>query len=751
MNDSTTLDSRPELWAGVECSTVRVRDGYFHQLECNGHAERVEDFALIYGLGIRTVRYPVLWERTAPDSADKLDWSWADARLNGLKELNIDPIVGLLHHGSGPRYTSLVDAAFPEKFASYAGAIAKRFPWVRSYTPINEPLTTARFSGLYGHWYPHGKDDRTFARTLFLQCKATALSMRAVREINPAAQLVQTEDLGKCHSTPRLSYQAQFENERRWLSFDLLSGRVDRGHPMWDYLLWAGVSESELMWMLDNPCPPDIIGLNYYITSERFLDEKLDRYPLGTRGGNGKHQYADVEAVRVLAEGVAGPLTLLEEAWRRYGLPLAVTEAHLGCTREEQLRWLKEVWDAACEIKRKGADLRAVTIWSLFGAYDWNNLLTCAEGHYEPGAFDLRGPRPRPTAVARMARGLATEGVYEHPLLESPGWWRRLDRLQYLPHHERPYSSKRQVVDKSSGNTRPLVITGAKGTLGYAFARICHQRGIPFRLLTRKEMDIASRQSVESALSALDPWAVINAAGYVRVDEAEQEALSCYRENTDGPATLAGVCAHHGAALLTFSTDLVFDGSNMEPYVESDPIAPLNVYGRSKAEAEARVLDLIPSALVVRTSAFFGPWDEYNFVTAALFALAAGRRFAAADDATISPTYVPDLAHACLDLLIDGESGIWHLSNVGGVTWVELARLAANLHGLNASLIDPRPTRSFNLAAPRPTYSVLGSERGQILPRLEDALYRYARERWNPYVMFKSAIQRAASVETTVA
>ncbi len=751
MINSRASNLPPELWAGVECSTVRVRDNYFHQLESNGHAERIEDFALISGLGIRTIRYPVLWERTAPESPDKLDWSWADARLARLRELGINPIIGLLHHGSGPRYTSLIDPELPEKLASYASAVAERFPWVQSFTPINEPLTTARFSGLYGHWYPHGKDNRTFVRALFLQCKAVALSMQAIRKINPGARLVQTEDIGKCYSTPRLSYQSQFENERRWLSFDLLSGRVGRDHPMWSYLLWAGLGQGELEWMLEHPCTPDILGINHYITSERFLDERLDRYPANTHGGNGRHRYADIEAVRVLAEGPAGPLKLFEEVWRRYGLPLAVTEAHLGCTREEQLRWLKEVWDAASEIKRRGADMRAVTVWSLFGAYDWNRLLTSADGHYEPGAFDLRGPRPRPTAIARMATDLATGGKHDHPLLDSPGWWRRLDRLHYLQQHERPYTTHNKGGDVAGENTRPLVITGATGTLGYAFARVCHKRGIAYRLLTRKEMDIASRESVESALSELKPWAVINAAGFVRVDAAEQEARACYRENSDGPATLAAACARRGTALLTFSSDLVFDGSKAVPYVESDPLAPLNIYGKSKAEAEMRVLDALPSALVVRTSALFGPWDEYNFVTIATSSLAAGQRFAAADDATVSPTYVPDLAHASLDLLIDGESGIWHLSNVGGVTWAELARLAAELHGLNADLIDPKPTRSFGLAAARPLYSVLGSERGQMLPTLEDALYRYSRERWNPYVRFKNALYRAASVKMTVA
>ena len=125
-----------------------------------------------------------------------------------------------------------------------------------------------------------------------------------------------------------------------------------------------------------------------------------------------------------------------------------------------------------------------------------------------------------------------------------------------------------------------------------------------------------------------------------------------------GPAALADACARRGVPLLTFSSDLVFGGDRDVPFVESDPLRPLNVYGRSKAEAEARVLEALPSALVVRTSAFFGPWDEHNFVTIALRELAAGRPFVAAEDAVISPTYVPDLVNASLDLLIDGERGL---------------------------------------------------------------------------------------------
>jgi dTDP-4-dehydrorhamnose reductase len=729
----------------VECTVNRVGDEFYDQLERNGHAERIADLDLFASLGVRALRYPVLWERTAPEGLEHADWSWPDARLTRLRELNVRPIVGLLHHGSGPRHTSLVAPDFPTQLAAYARAVARRYPWVDAYTPVNEPLTTARFSGLYGHWYPHGRDAATFVRALVNQCRATALAMRAIREINPHAQLIQTEDLGKTFSTRALRYQADFENVRRWISLDLLCGRVTREHPMWAYLTRiAGIGARELEWFIAHPCPPDVIGINHYLTSERFLDERVERYPDRAVGGNGRHRYVDVEAVRVCAEGTAGARVLLREAWERYGIPLAVTEAHLGCTREEQMRWFKEVWDAAQGLRADGVDLRAVTAWSLLGSFDWCSLLTRCNGRYEPGVFDVRsGGVPRPTALARMLRELAAKGEHQHPALDSPGWWRRLERLQYPPVRRQPTATKaltnKQGLDMRRGNARPLIINGATGTLGRAFARLCELRGLSYRLLTRAEMDIADPRSVEHALAEFEPWAVVNTAGYVRVDDAEREAENCFRENTDGAATLAAACRQRGVALLTFSSDLVFDGAKGSPYVESDAASPLNVYGRSKAEAERRVLEELPSALVVRTSAFFGPWDEHNFITSALRTLAEGRKLVAADDAFVSPTYVPDLVGASLDLLIDGDQGIWHLSNEGAITWAELARLAARRAGLDTGLVEARPTALMQHVAPRPLYSVLASERGQLLPTLEDALERYLNERETRFAAMSAA------------
>ncbi|HKG81238.1 MAG TPA: hypothetical protein VKA78_17505, partial [Pyrinomonadaceae bacterium] len=343
MSATTFRPPLPEVWAGVECTVNRVGDAYSDQLERSGHALRIKDLERLADLGVRRLRYPILWERTAPEDLDKSDWSWSDERMSQLQRLGLTPIVGLVHHGSGPRSTNLLDPEFPEKLAQYAAAVAQRYPWVTEYTPVNEPLTTARFSCLYGHWYPHQRDTLLFAKAFLAQCRGTILSMRSIRAVNPAARLIQTEDLGKTFSTPTLAYQAEFENERRWLTFDVLSRRLEPHTPMWDYFRWLGIETSELQWFLDNEITPDVLGVNHYITSERFLDERTLRYPADFKGGNGRHFYADVEAVRVCAEGVAGPKEILREAWERYRLPLAVTEVHLGCTREEQLRWVKEV------------------------------------------------------------------------------------------------------------------------------------------------------------------------------------------------------------------------------------------------------------------------------------------------------------------------------------------------------------------------------------------------------------------------
>ncbi|HWA35709.1 MAG TPA: family 1 glycosylhydrolase [Cyclobacteriaceae bacterium] len=694
----------PEIWGGIECTINRVGDNFMDQLARSGHYTRDSDIDKFASLGITSLRYPVLWERHQPTEDAVIDWSWTEKRLAQIRDNGITVIAGLLHHGSGPSFTNLADADFPTKLAGYAALVAEKFPWIEYYTPVNEPLTTARFSGLYGVWYPHERSAPSFAKMLLSEVKGVVLSMEAIRRFNPNAKLVQTEDLAKVHSTRLLQYQADFENERRWLTYDLLCGKVNSNHKLWHYLLSVGIKESELQFFVDHASPPEIIGVNYYVTSERYLDENVASYPNECAGGNAIHTYVDTEAVR--AGKAAGIGSLLGELWARYQIPIAITEAHLNCTREEQLRWIDEIWHVACEWKANGIDIRAVTAWALLGSFDWDSLLTQARGSYESGVFDITNHRIRPTAIARQLQSLASDGTYDHPLLSNKGWWH----------------GPQNIINKAAS---PLLVIGKHGTLAYAFSALCSQRGINHVALSRNELDITDQHAVRAALDFYKPWAIVNTAGFVRVDDAETEKDACHSLNSSGPALLAAACKFYGIRFMTFSSDLVFNGEKKLPYTEGDMVTPINEYGRSKARAEQKIMLLYPSSLIIRSSAFFGPWDRDNFVYKVLHALRRRESVTVVDDVMISPTYVPHLVHKALDLLIDGEEGIWHVCNDGILSWADFAGLSAEHAGQKNPMIDRRPLASMNWKAKRPLYSALKSSKGISLPSVERALETY--------------------------
>lgn len=704
---------KPELWGGIECTINRIENKYRDQLEYAGHYTRGGDINKIAALGITALRYPVLWEQHYSAGAAREKWNWITSQLETIRQHNITPIAGLLHHGSGPRFTSLHDIKFAEHLAGYASAVASQFPWIEYYTPVNEPLTTARFSGLYGFWYPHHTDAASFANMLLNQLKGVVLSMKAIRKINPAAKLVQTEDLAKTHSTPLLKYQADFENKRHWLTFDILCGRLNPAHYFWKYFISLGIKKEALYFFLDNPCPPGVMGFNYYVTSERYLDENIHSYPGCSHGGNGKHSYADLAAVRFTQ--TAGLKNLLTEAWERYRLPVAVTEVHLNCTREEQLRWFKEAWDVCCNLKTNGMDVKAVTAWSLLGAFDWNSLLTKEEKKYEPGVFDVRNNTLRPTALAKLITSLSSNGTFDHPLINEKGWWHAT-------------AADTNVAGKKS-IAQSLLIIGKKGTLANALQQICRQRNIPFVAIGRSELDIRNHQQIEEAIDLYQPWAIINAAGYVRVDEAESDVEECFSINTTGPHLLAQCCNKKGIKLMTFSSDLVFDGNKISPYLEEDHIQPLNIYGKSKAMAEALILHSNPSSLIIRTSAFFGPWDVYNFPMQIINSLKENKPCKVAGDIIISPTYVPDLVNTALDLLIDDEEGIWHLTNEGNISWSDFACEVADRAGVSKKQLVSCCNDDMEWKARRPLYSALQSGKGVALPKFENALERFFEEK----------------------
>ncbi|SFR85437.1 family 1 glycosylhydrolase [Sphingomonas jatrophae] len=706
-----------QLWGGPECTVNRSGDAYLDQTRLSGHQDRLGDLDLFAGLGITAIRYPVLWERVSPDNGPP-QWHWYDERLGRLRQLGMRPIAGLVHHGSGPRHTDLLDDGFAPGLGRHAAMVAERYPWIEDWTPVNEPLTTARFSCLYGHWYPHARDEASFWLALVNQVDGTRAAMQAIRRVNSSARLIQTDDLGRTYATTRMAEQAGFDNLRRWAGWDLLFGRITPHHPLWERIARAGLGD-RLRAIADDPCPPDVVGVNHYLTSDRFLDHRLQRYPQHTHGGNERMAYADTEAVRVLDPPPPGLAGALGEAWQRYGVPLAITEVHNGCTREEQLRWAAEAWDTALAFRASGGQIEAVTAWALLGSQGWNTLLT-APGIYETGVFDISGGAPRPTALASLWRALPTGGP-RHPVASETGWWHRPERLLHRT-LTRPSGVAPAVQTQDE---RVLLICGATGTLGQAFARACAARGIRHVVTARDTIDLERPDTIAGTLDRLRPWGVVNATGWVRVDDAEAEEAACMRVNATGAVALAQACADRGIACLGFSSDLVFDGAQARPYVESDAPRPLSAYGRSKAALEAGCAGL-PGVLVARTAAFFSADDPHNFAWSLADTLSRGQRFVAAADHVVTPTFVPALVDTGLDLLIDGAEGIWHIAGSDAVSWAEFALRVARACDLNPALVIPVAGEALGWRAPRPRYAALGSERGATAARLDDQIHGFA-------------------------
>jgi len=306
-----------------------------------------------------------------------------------------------------------------------------------------------------------------------------------------------------------------------------------------------------------------------------------------------------------------GWLPRLGEVHARYGLPIALTEVHNGCTREEQLRWVEDAVDAARTVAAAGADVRAVTAWSVVGAVDWRSLLTRSEGAYESGLFDVAGGTPRPTALADQWRRIAAGGSAAGPV-SGAGWWQR-----------------RRLGGAITGRhaaPRALLVLGDTAT-ARAILAAAAERGLD----TVVEAGRLPLPDLLAVVSKGPFWAVV-------------EGLRPHRSVRVAVAEVAQACR---LPLLTFSDHRVFDGAAGRPYAERDPLRPICRSGHRLAELERDILARNNQALVIRSGHLFGPWPDVPL------------RLPAAEEVT--PTYLPDFADRALDLLLDGATGTWHV------------------------------------------------------------------------------------------
>jgi dTDP-4-dehydrorhamnose reductase len=422
--------ARPAVWAGPECAFLTVGGWTCDELALTGHDRRADDVERLADLGVTAVRYPVLWGRGAA-GGDGTDWAWAEDRLGRLADRGVEAVVGLVHHGFGPAGADPLDPGWPAALGAYAGDVARRFPGVRAFVPVNEPLTTARFGGLYGWWPPYERNPDVFAALLVAQCRGVAAAARAIRAVRHDATILVNEDVGHTFASPGLRHVADRHNERRWLSFDLLTGRVDRSHRAWSSLARTPALRRALDELRLEPAAPDILGVDHYVTSDRYLDERLDRFPAFTHAVEADLRYADVEVARVAGYALHGFGRAISDTWARYHLPLALTEVQLAGEPRDQACWWLEAWSSATESAAAGIPVRAVTAWSAFGAYDWASVLRHPCGAYEAGCYDVSGDEPpRASILADVVRASAVGRRRRRP---GVGWWRREDRVVYAP------------------------------------------------------------------------------------------------------------------------------------------------------------------------------------------------------------------------------------------------------------------------------------------------------------------------------
>lgn len=693
-----------EIWGGIECTINRVNNGYMDQLEISGFYDNPAYLKSIADVGIKTIRFPVLWEKHQPSLDTKINWTWTEGQLNYLKQNDITPIVGLLHHGSGPLFTNLLDPEFPTLFANYAHSVATQFPWVNYYTPVNEPLTTARFSGLYGLWYPHKKNDRSFLQMLLNQLKATVLAMRVIRTINPAAKLVQTEDLGHTYSTPELQYQANFENSRRDLTYDILTGKLKENHPLWNYFIQNDIDKNDLLWFLENRCDPDILGVNYYVTSERYLDHNVSKYHYSTYGSNGIHEYADLETVRKQMSEAYGPEFLLSDLWIRYKIPIAITEVHLHCSREEQMRWLQYVYDIAAKLKNEEVKIIAITVWAMMGSYGWNKLLTSPMGEYETGAFDLSAGFMRPTAIAFMIKQLIQKQQFYHPLLLTPGWWKRKSR--YL-HPSINIKLEEPIF------IRPILIIGSS-VMANLYMEYCKSRGIITKTLPTEKFLLLTPETLQQQLNLINPWAIIMAATPPE-KEIENKLFNQYSTLI---FQVAYVCSSNNIKLLCFADAAIFDKNKKDIYTEEDAPA---MAGTNYENWPEKCLRINSNTLLIRTGELFGSGDTRNNLDNALQKLFFGEEIYINNKQPITPTYLPHLVNVSLDLLIDDVCGVCHLVNriTTTISAEDFFENVAEYLPFNKDLIVYSATENYHFLPP------IKSNKFAVMPTLSQAIEAY--------------------------
>ena len=359
---------------GVENSSPTIHNGRLRidEMEkCSHYEQWHRDFDCVQELGLHFLRYGVPLHRVfvAPE---KFDWEFSDLVFGDLKRRRILPIADLCHFGVPDWLSNFQNPEFPEHFARYADAFARRFPWIQLYTPVNEMFICAVFSAVFGWWNEQLQSDRAFVTALKHIVKANVLAMHAILKVRPDAIFIQSESSEYFHAeNPRAIKPAEIMNAKRFLSLDLNYGRrVDS--EMYEFLMDNGMTREEYHFFLRHNLKHHcIMGNDYYATNEHRVTSDGAIYPSGE---------------------VFGYDEITRQYYERYLLPVMHTETNVaqGPTGDEGVYWLWKEWANVLRLRNTGVPIVGFTWYSITDQMDWDIALREDNGRVHPvGLFDL--------------------------------------------------------------------------------------------------------------------------------------------------------------------------------------------------------------------------------------------------------------------------------------------------------------------------------------------------------------------------
>jgi beta-glucosidase/6-phospho-beta-glucosidase/beta-galactosidase len=358
---------------GIENSypTILMPDGTTKRIDemekCCHYKNWELDFQLVKELGISYLRYGTPYYKThvAPG---KYDWEFTDVTFNKMRDLGIIPIVDLCHFGVPDWLGNFQNPDFPQYFAEYAAAFARRFPHLQFYTPINEIFITAMFSAQYGWWNERLTTDLAFVTALKHLCKANILAMHEIMKVRPDAIFIQSESSEYFHPMrPEVQKMANFLNQKRFLALDLTYGYPIKV-SMYEYLLENGMTKQEYHWFEQNQVTARcIMGNDYYCTNEHLV------MPNGTTKAAGE---------------IFGYYVITNQYYSRYRLPIMHTETNK--VMPDSVDWFYKEWANVHRLIQDGIPVVGFTWYSLTHQIDWDSALRHDNGTInELGLYDL--------------------------------------------------------------------------------------------------------------------------------------------------------------------------------------------------------------------------------------------------------------------------------------------------------------------------------------------------------------------------